>query len=148
MIDRSPAVDTYGLANLTEKELVQKANLAWDIAVTELGDSTAPANALFVGARRVRSGAIVLHLNTPAAAEWIRVPRRIAAFLAGMGGTSIYRPRSFSCVVEFVPVTFDPELGRAFETIEDANGLDRGEITQARFIKPLARRHPGQRSAH
>ncbi|KAJ7907517.1 hypothetical protein B0H13DRAFT_2662375 [Mycena leptocephala] len=78
MIDRSPAVDTYGLANLTEMELVQKANLAWDIAVTELGDSTAPANASFVGVRRVRSGAIVLHLNTPVAAEWIRVARRIA----------------------------------------------------------------------
>ncbi|KAJ7906676.1 hypothetical protein B0H13DRAFT_2505427 [Mycena leptocephala] len=78
MIDRSPAVDTYGLANLTEMELVQKANLAWDIAVTELGDSTAPANASFVGVRRVRSGAIVLHLNTHVVAEWIRVPRRIA----------------------------------------------------------------------
>ncbi|KAJ6570536.1 hypothetical protein DFH09DRAFT_1080093 [Mycena vulgaris] len=49
---------------------------------------------------------------------------------------------------EFVPVSFDPELGRAFEVIEDANGLDRGALVQARFIKPPARRHPGQRSAH
>ncbi|KAJ6467340.1 hypothetical protein C8R45DRAFT_1106101 [Mycena sanguinolenta] len=144
----TPPVDTYGLANLTEKELVQKANLAWDIAVTALGDSTAPANASFVSACRVRSGAIVLHLNTPAAAEWIRVPHRIAAFLAGMEGMSIYRPRSFSYVVEFIPVTFNPELRRAFETIEDSNGLDHGDITQARFIKPLVRRHPDQRSAH
>ncbi|KAJ6596044.1 hypothetical protein B0H10DRAFT_1828590 [Mycena sp. CBHHK59/15] len=65
-----------------------------------------------------------------------------------MGGTSIYRPRSYSVIVEFVPVTFDPKLGRAFESIEDANGLERGVLMQARFIKPLARRSPGQRSAH
>ncbi|KAJ7143836.1 hypothetical protein C8R44DRAFT_601619 [Mycena epipterygia] len=108
-----------------------------------MGDNTAPAPTSFVGARKLRSGAIVLHLNTVQAAQWMRIPRRIAAFLAGMGGTSIYRPRSYSVVVEFVPVSFDPELSRAFESIEDANGLGRGELMQARFIKPLARRHPG-----
>ncbi|KAF7362490.1 RNA-directed DNA polymerase from transposon X-element [Mycena venus] len=148
MVDRSPMVNIYSLANLSEKELVQKANLALGIAVADLGDNTAPDKMAFVGARKVRSGAVVLHLNTPAAAEWIRAPKRIAAFLTGMGGTSIYRPRNFSCVVEFVPVSFDPGLSRAFEAVEDANGLDRGAISQAHYIKPLERRHPGQRSAH
>ncbi|KAJ6570944.1 hypothetical protein DFH09DRAFT_916808, partial [Mycena vulgaris] len=64
----------------------------------------------------------------------------------GVGPSTV--PHSFSVVVEFVPVTFNPDLGRAFETIEDANGLRRGVLLQARFIKPPARRHPGQRSAH
>ncbi|KAJ6627683.1 hypothetical protein B0H10DRAFT_1779253, partial [Mycena sp. CBHHK59/15] len=103
---------------------------------------------LFVGAKKLRTGAIVLHLNTAQAAQWLRIPRRMAAFLTGMGGTSIYRPRSYSVVVEFVPVTFDPELGKVFETIENANGLERGVLMQARFIKPVSRRSPGQRSAH
>ncbi|KAJ7681265.1 hypothetical protein B0H17DRAFT_943203, partial [Mycena rosella] len=69
-------------------------------------------------------------------------------FLAGMGGTSVYKPRLFSVVVEFVPVTFDPCLDHAFATIEDANGIPRGELAQAHFIKPVARRHPAQMSAH
>ncbi|KAJ7123431.1 hypothetical protein C8R44DRAFT_579689, partial [Mycena epipterygia] len=93
-------------------------------------------------------GAIVLHLNTMQAAQWVRVPWCIAAFLMGMGGMSIYCPRSYSVVVEFVPVTFDPELGQAFETVEVANGLERGSLMQVRFIKPVVRRNPGQRSAH
>ncbi|KAJ6571544.1 hypothetical protein B0H19DRAFT_936056, partial [Mycena capillaripes] len=111
-------------------------------------DDTAPLGTAFVGARKLRSGAIVLHLNSAAAADWVRAPRRIAIFLAGMGGTSIYRPRSFSVVVEFVPVSFDPALSRALESIEDSNGLARNELVQARFIKPIARRRVGQQSAH
>ncbi|KAJ7706761.1 hypothetical protein B0H17DRAFT_845354, partial [Mycena rosella] len=35
-----------------------------------------------------------------------------------------------------------------FNTIEDANGIGRGELVQARFIKPPERRHAAQRSAH
>ncbi|KAJ7503357.1 hypothetical protein B0H11DRAFT_1711140, partial [Mycena galericulata] len=148
MVDRSPLVDTYGLAKLSEKELVEKANLALDLAKTALGDNTAPNAAAFVGARRLRSGAVVFHLTTAAAAEWIRLPQRMNAFLAGMGGTSVFKPRSYSVVVEFVPVTFDPALANAFAVIEDANGLGRNELVQARYIKPLERRHAGQRSAH
>ncbi|KAJ6459813.1 hypothetical protein C8R47DRAFT_994454, partial [Mycena vitilis] len=123
-----------------------KANLALELVTKE--DGTAPPKTTFVGARKLRSGAVVFHLATAIAAEWLRAPKRIIAFLAGMGGTSVYRPRSFSLVVEFVPVTFDPDLSRTLEMIEDANGIGRGEIVQARFIKPAARRRPGQKCAH
>ncbi|KAJ7191578.1 hypothetical protein GGX14DRAFT_336427, partial [Mycena pura] len=133
---------------LSEKELVEKANLALHHAKGALGDDTAPDRMSFIGARRLRSGAVVFHLATAAAAEWIRSPKRMDAFLASMGGTSVYKPRAFSVVVEFVPVTFDPSLENTFRTIEDANGMKRGAITQARYIKPLERRNPGQRSAH
>ncbi|KAJ6525116.1 hypothetical protein B0H19DRAFT_1276208 [Mycena capillaripes] len=130
-IERSRDVSTYGHATLNEKELVVKANLALNHVTKE--DNTAPPKTTFVGARKLRSGAIVFHLSSATGAEWVRVPKRITAFLAGIG------------VVEFVPVSFDPKLSRAFETIEDANGIGRHEIVQARFIKPLARRRPGQK---
>ncbi|KAJ6521716.1 hypothetical protein DFH09DRAFT_938830, partial [Mycena vulgaris] len=148
MVDRSPLVDTYGLTKLSKKELVEKANLALAQTKAEIGDDTAPEGTAFVGANKLRGGAVVFHLTSANAAEWVRKPMRMNAFLAGMGGTSIFKPRSFSVVVEFVPVTFDPTLNCAFGTIEDANGIGRGELIQARFIKPLERRHPGQRSAH
>jgi hypothetical protein len=69
-------------------------------------------------------------------------------FLVGMGGTSVFKLRSFSLVVEFVPVSFDPELSRAFNTIEDASGLGRNQLMQVQFIKPIARCQPGQASVH
>ncbi|KAJ7146801.1 hypothetical protein C8R44DRAFT_600075, partial [Mycena epipterygia] len=122
--------------------------MALTLAKAALGDNTAPENAAFVDAHRIQNGAVVFHLTSAAAVDWIRLPKRMDAFLAGMGGTSIFKPRSFSVVVKFVPVTFDPTLSRAFETIEDANGIKRGELTQARYIKPLERRHSGQRTAH
>ncbi|KAJ7196018.1 hypothetical protein B0H12DRAFT_974031, partial [Mycena haematopus] len=58
------------------------------------------------------------------------------------------KPRTFSAVVEFVPLTFDPALENALHEVEDANGLGRGAIVQARYIKPIARRHAGQTVAH
>ncbi|KAJ7216435.1 hypothetical protein GGX14DRAFT_391260 [Mycena pura] len=131
MVDRSPLVENHGLAQLSEKELVEKANLALHQVKGVLGEDTAPDRMSFIGARRLRSGAVVFHLTTAAAAEWIRSPKRMDAFLAGMGGTSVYKPRAFSVVVEFVPVTFDPSLENVFHTIEDANGMKRGAITQA-----------------
>ncbi|KAJ7429942.1 hypothetical protein B0H11DRAFT_1766014, partial [Mycena galericulata] len=95
---------------------------------------------------RVFTGFSRVHASR--AHQWIRLPQRMNAFLAGMGGTSVFKPRSYSVVVEFVPVTFDPALANAFAVIEDANGLGRNELVQARYIKPLERRHAGQRSAH
>ncbi|KAJ7113047.1 hypothetical protein C8R44DRAFT_549119, partial [Mycena epipterygia] len=94
------------------------------------------------------SGAILFHMSTAVAAEWIRVPERMNAFLAGMGGTSVFKPWPFSVFVEFVPVTFDPELEGALEGVEYANGIERGQLVSARYVKPIHRRHPGQRSAH
>jgi hypothetical protein len=148
LIDRSPVVGTNNLENLSEKELVVKANWALTEAIKALGEQAAPERVVFVGAQRVRSGAIVFHLNTAAAAEWIRTPRRMSAFLAKMGGTSIFKPRSFSVVVEFVPVSFNPDLGSVLGEIEECSGIEKGGLIQARFIKPVARRMPGQRCAH
>jgi hypothetical protein len=148
LIDRSLIVSTNNLEKLSEKELVVKANWALTEAVKVLGERAEPERVVFVGAQRVRSGAIVFHLNTVAAAEWIRMPRRMGTFLEKMGGTSIFKPRSFSVVVEFVPVSFNPDLGNALGEIEEHSGIEKGGLTQARFIKPVARRQPGQRCVH
>ncbi|KAJ6578608.1 hypothetical protein B0H10DRAFT_1664575, partial [Mycena sp. CBHHK59/15] len=99
-------------------------------------------------ATAVRGGATLLHMNSAEAAEWLRVPKRMNHFLAGMGGTSIFKQRSFSVVVEFVPVMFDPSLDGALRVLEGDNGLGRDAIMQARFIKQAARRRTGQRTAH
>ncbi|KAJ7740656.1 hypothetical protein DFH07DRAFT_965205 [Mycena maculata] len=135
------AGDCQVMVVLSEKELVEKASLALEHAKSVLGDDTAPDRMGFVGAKRVWSGAVVFHLT---AAEWLQLPRCMNAFLMGLGGTAIYKPRNYSVVVEFVLVTFDPALRHAFRTLEDDNGLERDVITQERYIKPLERRHVGQ----
>ncbi|KAJ6452968.1 hypothetical protein C8R45DRAFT_780198, partial [Mycena sanguinolenta] len=101
-----------------------------------------------VGAHQLRSGAVVLHLKTAEAADCLRAKKRMDAFLEGMGGTAVHKLRSYSVVLEFMPVTFDPALDNVLHAVEDANGFERGAITQARYIKPMGRRHAVHRVAH
>jgi hypothetical protein len=95
-------------ANLSEKELVDKANLA----VTLMGDLAAerpnPESSIFLGAQRRQRGAVLFLTRTPEAAEWLRAPQNKAAFLQHYGGATALRDRGFPVIVEFVPVQYDP----------------------------------------
>ncbi|KAJ7138703.1 hypothetical protein C8R43DRAFT_893174 [Mycena crocata] len=69
-------------------------------------------------------------------------------FLAAMGGTSSYKQRLLNVVVEYVPVTFDPNRDGALHVVEGDNGYRSGSILKARYIKPVERRREGQTVAH
>ncbi|KAJ6470039.1 hypothetical protein C8R47DRAFT_918274, partial [Mycena vitilis] len=91
-------------------------------------------------------GALLLHMNTAAAASWIT--EHIEAFLSAMGGTSIFKERLTNVVVEFVPVTFDPTMESALRAVEADASYPRGALKKARWIKPIQRRREGQQVAH
>ncbi|KAJ6625065.1 hypothetical protein B0H10DRAFT_1672849, partial [Mycena sp. CBHHK59/15] len=96
----------------------------------------------------LRSGAVVLHMNSVVAADWLRLPGQMHEFLAGMGGMLIFKQRNPSLVMEFVPVSFNPSQDGALKVLEDDNNLGKGEIPNAQFIKKAEKRHNGQHSAH
>ncbi|KAJ6619246.1 hypothetical protein B0H10DRAFT_1793767, partial [Mycena sp. CBHHK59/15] len=112
------------------------------------GDTTAPSECRFLGATLLRNGTVVLHMNSVVAANWLRLPERMREFLAGMGGTSIFKQRNPSLVMEFVPVSFDPSRDGALKVLEEDNNLGKGEIANARFIKKVENRRSRQHSAH
>jgi hypothetical protein len=145
VITRAPEVTTHGLAQLTERELVAKARIAM-VSAKEATGQEAPEGAVFVGARLLRSGDVVLIMNTAQAADWQRA--RMEPFLHAMGGTSAFKQRNPTIVLQFVPTTFDPSRDGAVRVVEDDNGLGRGAITNAHFIKPATHRRSGQRLAH
>ncbi|KAK6971538.1 hypothetical protein R3P38DRAFT_3242282 [Favolaschia claudopus] len=144
LIERNPGTAVW-MAELTEKELVEKARIATTM-MPALGASDPPHDARFIGATRNRSGGWILHLNTTAAATWLK--KEIEDFLAAMGGTSVYKERFLSVVVQFVPVSFNPTERGALQAIEADNGLQSGSFGNARWIKQPWRRHDGQRVAH
>ncbi|KAJ7217550.1 hypothetical protein C8J57DRAFT_1537679 [Mycena rebaudengoi] len=125
---------------------VAKARLAMEAVRTSMGDDTAPAGSVVVGARVLQSGDVVLQMNSVQAADWQR--RNMRAFLEAMGGTSALKHRRTSLVVEYVPTSFDPNLDGALRILEDDNNLGRGAIASARFIKAVEWRHSGQCVAH
>jgi hypothetical protein len=133
------------LVGLSDKEIVEKARMA-AVLMAQTGVPSPPPGATFVGAERQRSGSVLLHMNTSAAATWLKT--NIDAFLEAMGGTTAYKERLANIIVQYIPVSFDPELDGALRTIEDDNNLPRGTLASARWIKPAQRRNAGQKVAH
>ncbi|KAJ7118526.1 hypothetical protein C8R43DRAFT_901320, partial [Mycena crocata] len=114
--------------------------------MAQLEATVPPEEFKFVGAAKQRSGPVVLHLNSMEAATWLK--ENMAPFLAAMGGTSSYKQRLLNVVVEYVPVTFDPNRDGALHVVEGDNGYRSGSILKARYIKPVERRRKGQTVAH
>ena len=146
LIEKAPDADTNGLSDLSEKELVAKANMTRHLMGMEAGD--APPNTVFVGAQKLRNGGVLLQLNSVAAADWLRQSKVMKSFLSHLGGTSVLKMRLLNTVMEYIPVSFDPTAFGALEAVEDASGLPRASILSAKFIKPVQLHVVGQGTAH
>jgi hypothetical protein len=104
LLERAPDTDQW-LVGISEKDMLQKARMAVVLMAND-GASPPPEGSTFVGATLQRSGAWLLHMNTTAAATWLKAEMNL--FLAAMGGTSSFKNRFFNVLVQFVPISFDP----------------------------------------
>lgn len=145
-VQPTPNEEEDPLKDLSEKELVAKANMALDLM--GLAASDAPEGTTFVGARRLRTGAIQYQLNLEDAAEWLRDEEVLKSFMEHFGGASIARAQLLYTVAEFVPVTFDPTIEVARENAERSSGLQRGAMVHVKWIKDPRKRKPTQKVAH
>jgi hypothetical protein len=88
-------------------------------------------------------------MNSEEAATWLKQCDVMTAFVATVGSTASYEVQTYEVVVDWVPVTFEPQLIGSLETVEGTSlsGLDAAVIFEARWIKPTHLRAPGQRTA-
>ncbi|KAF7354515.1 RNA-directed DNA polymerase from transposon X-element [Mycena venus] len=100
LIERAPGTGNW-TEGMTEKVFLEKAKAA--------------------ATMMVQNGAVLLHLNTTMAADWVKT--NMGAFLAQMGEGELH-------------------------VVESDNNLPKGALAKARWIKPLAQRRNGQRVAH
>ncbi|KAJ7736428.1 hypothetical protein B0H16DRAFT_1730770 [Mycena metata] len=70
LVEREPGMEKWA-EGLTEKDLVEKARMAV-VLMCRTGELTPPGDARFVGATLQRSGSLLLHMNSPEAANWIK----------------------------------------------------------------------------
>jgi hypothetical protein len=145
LIDKAPGVEAWS-AGLTEKDLREKARMATVLMAQDGEGEAPPPDAQFFGAGVQRNGAVMLHMNTTAAANWLKA--NMDRFLAAMGGTSIYKERLYNVMVRYVLVSFDPALDGALHVVENDNNLPTGTLLKARWVKPVWLRREGQRVAH
>jgi len=89
---------------------------------------------------------VVYELDNPETARWIRQEKDV--FTAGFGGNAVVRDRATAVMVEFVPITHNPDALAENRRIERDSGLEEGELVYTRWIKLTQRRATGQKSAH
>lgn len=150
VLDATPGMPAYqGLADLTETDLLVKANTAYELM--KVGKNDAPEGLCFVGARKLARGSVVLDLNSTEAASWLWDKNVKEDFIKNFGSMSIVRNREYKVLVQFVPISVNMEDPRGIthiEHIESDSGLSQGVIQRMTWVKPPAKQHASQRVAH
>jgi len=144
LVDKDLAAETSQLQDLSEQELVAKANEALESMAAQLTNGLEGPRA--VGTRKLRNGGVVYELNSTEAAQWVRSEK--TTFTDGFGGASVIRERAISVIVEYVPVAHSPDAMEENRQIERDSGLSGGALLDTRWIKLPQRHAPRQRAAH
>ncbi|KAI9063848.1 hypothetical protein FKP32DRAFT_1571241 [Trametes sanguinea] len=108
---------------------------------------TPPGEGSIEEAKVLPHGDVVFTATTREIAHWLLKPSVAKPFARKMGMTAQVIERTYKLVAERVPVTFNPQDEAALRAVEAAHGLRPRAIARADWIKPVQRRHPGQRTA-
>ena len=79
---------------------------------------------------------------------WLNSPGNKALFLDRFAPDAALKPRTYSLIIQFVPLHFRPDSNPDLCDTEEANQLPRNTILRARWIKPAYQRAPGQTCGH
>ncbi|KJA18166.1 hypothetical protein HYPSUDRAFT_145416, partial [Hypholoma sublateritium FD-334 SS-4] len=95
----------------------------------------------------MRNKAVTYHLNTAEGSRWLSQPAVRPKFISHFEGASSATSSLLHCVVEYVPVAFDPTDLESVESVETANNLGAKTIQFAKWFKQPERRSAGQPTA-
>ncbi|CDO73956.1 hypothetical protein BN946_scf185043.g3 [Trametes cinnabarina] len=107
---------------------------------------TPPGDGTVEEAKVLPHGDVVFTMASREMAHWLLKPIMAKPFARKMGMTAQVVERTYKLVAERVPISFNPQDAAALRAVEEAHGLRPHAITCADWIKPIARRHPGQRT--
>jgi hypothetical protein len=122
LIDTDPQGEQDTLGELTEQELVAKANEA----ISNLEEDHDLASIEFIGAKKLANGGIVFDLDTEQAAKWIQANKN--AFTSKFSGTATIKERALTVIVEYVPLSHSPEALAEMRRIERDSKLPAGSL--------------------
>jgi hypothetical protein len=134
-----------GLATLTERQLVEKSNMAIELMGTEEPELEGGGK-VFIAAQKLQRGRILYVTRSAEAAETIRKPNVKEKFMAKFCGTAHIKDRGFSLVEEFVLTHFSPDRPDSIKAVEADNGMDTGQVISAKYIKEASKRKPVQQT--
>ena len=138
--------DSNNLHDLTEKELVTKANLP--IENMDLIADNLPINFTFLSVRKLRGSKVSYEINTQENAKWLQKTENQQLFLQYYNGSATIVQKTYKTVVEFVPITFAEQDGSALWDVETMSGLQQDDLCSIKWIKPKEYQSPKERVAH
>jgi len=145
---RAEGMEGEGMMELTEKQLVEKANLAIGLMDGQMEDK--PKEATFVGASKLGEAGvrgILYEMNSEEVMEWLKRAETMREFTGKMGLTVGYKAQTYKVVVDWVPTTLDVNQMEAIEAVEQANRIQPKSIKEMRWIKPKHLRNLEQKTA-
>lgn len=134
------------MSRLQESDLIEKCTHA--MMSMRQQNPTVPHHLSFICARKLCNHSVVLELDSSTSVQWLTAtPECSNIFAKLLGRNVVIRPQTFSCFVEFVPTSFDPNSGD-IDRVEKHNTLPSGCISDTKWVKNPIRRSQGQLEAH
>ena len=134
------------LDNLNEDTLARKALDALNTTWAAKSDPKPPLPKLKASIL-LRTGSLLLELDSPTAANWLKGDQTRDTFLANIGNGANIQNRSYQVITQFVPVQFHPEDPDYLRQFESFDNLDPHTILKAEWIKPIRDPRPNQKVA-
>lgn len=97
--------------------------------------------------KKLANGGIVYEMDSNATAAWLRGNTAKDKFLEAFGPEANIKPRTYTMIAEFVPCEFDTSTA-ALAIVESNSKLAINTIMEARWIRQVQFRKPGQKVAH
>ena len=142
LINKDPSADAIPFNELTEQELVTKANEA----VENMGVLEGGGELRFVGVKKLANRGIVFDLDTQEEVGVIQSHRE--GFLCKFSMSAVVEEWAVSVIVEYIPVSHVLDALAEQARIECNSGIPQSMLITTRWIKPIQRCSPGQQSVH
>ena len=146
LIQKDPKSADNPYSDLTEKELVTKANTTLELMDTDALEM--PPGVAFVGAKKMRNGNILYQLNTYDAGNWMKMEDVQKVFMENYGGTASMQNKLYYVIAEFVPISFIENSSFMHARIEEESAISANSLVFSKYIKPAHLRSNNQKVAH
>ncbi|KAG2030272.1 hypothetical protein BDR03DRAFT_805556, partial [Suillus americanus] len=95
-----------------------------------------------------RNGGTIIELTTTEAARYLKKNNIKENFIKNLDPKAIFKDRAYLVVIQFVPLTFNPNSENQIRNFEQENKWEEGTISSVRWIKPPNKRTDQQRVTH
>ena len=107
-----------------------------------------PQDTTIVEISKLRKGGFTVLFKHKEMVDWLQDSGVEFDFTSQLADDAMIIKRTYSILVPRVPLTFNPDDEKHLREVEECNEFPEGTIAKARWIKPINRRAPGQKSAH